>query len=189
MTKARPPSFLIAGRRLSRAVSPPAEAPMPTTGTAELRMGFPSLPWAWAFGLGIPACCFLFFGRAACHAGEAAAHQFAHRQRVVLVVARPAVEMVGEMVPILGTLAVRHPAGQRRSLLVRALQCSQHPVDLLFLGREDGIGAEGMPYGTGNGACSMVPSSISHKALWRSGPVKREIGCKFVAGRDRIGAA
>src|SRR5260370_34749998 len=120
MTKARPAPLLMAGRKLSRAVSPPADAPIPTTGTVEVLAGFSSTPTSSAFDLGIPAHHFLFFLCAA-RAGQPAAHQLAHQQRIFLVVASPAFQMVGEMVPILGTLAVRHLAGQRRSLLVRTL--------------------------------------------------------------------
>src|SRR5438874_12562619 len=146
MTKARPLSFRIAGSMLSRAVSPPAEAPMPTTGTVELPMGFPSLPSSSAFDLGITTHRFLLFGRAASRAGKAAAHQLAHQQRVLLVFARPTVQVVGEVMPILGALAGRQLSRQRRPLLVRALQRSQHSLDLLSLGGEDGIGTEGMAH-------------------------------------------
>src|SRR5262249_32868676 len=112
MTKASPLSDWIAGSRVSRADRPPAEAPMPTTGTVVSLGGssFAPLPPS-AFALAIAAQFPSKVARGSRRGGEAAPQQLAHQQSVFLVVARPLVEMIGEIVPVSGAFPLGHLAG------------------------------------------------------------------------------
>src|SRR5262245_54558167 len=110
---------------------PPAEAPMPTTGTPAFSRG----------GSGSSLFLLVAIGRDCllspirCRPGPrlTAALQRSHDLDVVVVVARPALEMLSQHVPLVHPLVLGHAVRQRRAFLVRAQEGPQQPVDFLAL--------------------------------------------------------
>src|SRR5436190_16735458 len=115
ITKARPMPGLIAGSRPSSADRPPAEAPIPTTGTTMGTTGgpgvssgrVPPLPLVLAIADYIPFLVVRGAGRCA----EAVAHQFQDKLGVFLVFAGAPVEFLRDVVPGLGAFEGRQLAG------------------------------------------------------------------------------
>src|SRR6185503_2763341 len=143
-TKARPLSDWIAGSIFSSAPRPPADAPIPTTGTA--RWDGPSACGVRSLGLDLRMTdhAFLLVVVVFCSSGKSVPHQFQDQSRVFLVAARAAFEMIGQRVPVRGALPLRHPAGEGCPLLMRALKRAQHSVDFLALRGKNGVRREGV---------------------------------------------
>src|SRR5215472_10730448 len=144
-TKAMPQVGGIAGMKAWSASMPPADAPMPTTGIAGLlRSVLTSAPPALGFipviGQRTP---FRRQGRCFGRVPMALDHPPDHLG-IFLVLACPALQLTGQVLPVPATLLFRHAMREGGPLLMGPQKPFQHVVDFAVQCGKDGLCRESM---------------------------------------------